>query len=509
MGGTYGGGGEGSRSGTSPLQLEPCHSIAGGAGDGFEAGEGFAVFVERLGGQDAGAALKFGADMGDEVVDLGAAGLERAFRDLEPAGGGVGVAEASAGKFLPATDGDPAGGVVGQAGFEGGFPGAFGGEAGGEREPAGDFAIDHDLDGLDGARTGDGAADAVGVDPGAKHRAGRHEAVAAVESGHPAGVGEAVGEMDINAAEAEGDGVDAAGGAGAGAEAEAGIEEGVIGVEGEAGPVPFVAVMGVGEIHPRGGGGGPVGEAEFGAPVVIVGEGEEVDVEEGHEGDGPRPVVLVEIEQGAFATGAFGHGTDRRDTEVEFGVVTEDEEGAEGVGPPSDGEDFVLGVAGPEHAVIREADQSGSGARIGILVAAGGRGEGVGDPVSEREGDVEVLGGHHVGEFVHRAMDMGVAREPAQGCHVDPAPEGDLEGDGFRAEVEGLGDRMVLLAAFDGEGVAARWEVDPERMGGERGVVLDGVGVDPVPAFVAEGGTFGNCGSGEMPASVGSLEVEA
>ena len=79
-----------------------------------------------------------------------------------------------------------------------------------------------------------------------------------------------------------------------GAEPEAAIEEGVVGPQGVARPVELVArEASPGRLHPRRHRRrrGPGGDAELGAPVVVVRQLVEVDPHRRHQGDRPGPVI--------------------------------------------------------------------------------------------------------------------------------------------------------------------------------------------------------------------------
>ena len=121
---------------------------------------------------------------------------------------------------------------------------------------------------------------------------------------------------------------------------------------------------------------------------------------------------------------------------------------------------------------------SGPGSRNERLAPLDRRDERLADPVGQREGDVEVLGEHHVGQLVERAVDVRVARVPAP---LRPCRSSGGAGRSARparrrpSTSRRLG--VVLLAALDGERVAARREPDGERVGRERGVHLDDRGV--------------------------------
>ena len=119
---------------------------------------------------------------------------------------------------------------------------------------------------------------------------------------------------------------------------------------------------------------------------------------------------------------------DRRHAQIERRPVVQHEERAQGVARLADGEDLVLGVARHDQVRGVDPDRVGAGVAERRLAALDRRDERLADPVEQREGHVEVLGEHHVGQLVERAVDVRVARIPAPLRHVDPAaePEGEL-----------------------------------------------------------------------------------
>ena len=289
-----------------------------------------------------------------------------------------------------------------------------------------------------------------------------------------------------------------------GLEAEAAVEQRVVGLEAVARPC-FLGVRAAavaGQFHPRRRGHGPVAHAELDAPVVVVRQFKEVRLEHRHDGDGPRPVVLLQINQPALRVRPLGHAPQREHRHVEPLLVPEDEERAERVGLPAGAEDFVFRVA--REPDVRRVHDHGLRAEVAlhVPVAKRGRHRVHRGPVNHRQRDVHVLGEHRGRQLGGRAVVVGVAAEPAALGHVDPALERQFHLDRLGRDGELVRQRQILLPALDERGVAARRQLRDPLVSRERGVILGGVRVEPAALLVAHGGTERRHGLGEMPLPV-------
>ena len=182
---------------------------------------------------------------------------------------------------------------------------------------------------------------------------------------------------------------------------------------------------------------------------------------------------------------------------------------AERVRPFGCREDFVFGV--PRIINVRGVELHGRGRELAfeITIAPVRRNVSVGRPINHREGNVEVLGQHQVGQLGRFAMRVSIAAEPAARRHVNPAAQMNLQVHRLLANHHFARLRKVFFAPFGAECVTARRQLDFKWMARERCVHFECVCVDPISHLVGKRSPVRRIRIGKVPRAVPVSNGEA
>ena len=95
-------------------------------------------------------------------------------------------------------------------------------------------------------------------------------------------------------------------------------------------------------------------------------------------------------------------------------LVSKKEYGTKGVWFSIDRKDFVFGIHGVDDMSRIHLQEVGARRDVPIPVSLRRGLVGLCDPLIQGEGNIEIFGQHEVGEFMHRAMNVGVSGIPAK-----------------------------------------------------------------------------------------------
>ena len=249
-----------------------------------------------------------------------------------------------------------------------------------------------------------------------------------------------------------------------GTQAEAAVQQRVPRLQIVRHPIALRLAAAAREFHPRRRGHAETAHRVFRAPDVVVRQLEEVQPEHRQNREGPRPTVLLHVEQRALGTRLFRDRPERQREVLERRFVIDDDHRAERVRLRADLEDFVFRVA--RMPVMRRVHAHRLVAEIAlhVLRTLRGRDRRDGRPVNHRMRHVHVLREQHVRQVRRRAMHVRVPAEPPARRHVRPAREQQSQRHRRGGDGERIRQREKFLSALDHRRVAPRRQRDDERI---------------------------------------------
>ena len=273
---------------------------------------------------------------------------------------------------------------------------------------ASDIAVDEDFDSIKRSKRGGCSRDAdrfgsglrpervarlFAVELDLQQRSRRDEASSCEQTLAPLRERELTRHVDVDAAETERHRMDTGSRSGRRHHPEATVEIGVVRLEAEVDPTPLGEALVVQfEVHVlRGGVERPRAVSEFGLPTVVVRQLKQIDLHQRHDHRRPRPRMLFQVEERAVGMSLFGDPLHRRNALVEPRSLPADQDRAERVRLPADGEDFVLGVQRIDAVSPIDGDPLGLRSRCRDAVACRRVGVGRRDPVRQRRRHVDVF----------------------------------------------------------------------------------------------------------------------